>query len=89
GKLWNQNKYKTFETSFITQYSNLEDVVDLIKEEIKGPGLHHGYRIMLAKCRDREIDPEGVEIRTPKRLVRRAYFAKGPNCIWHIDRYDN
>ncbi|KAJ8302449.1 hypothetical protein KUTeg_018845, partial [Tegillarca granosa] len=32
-----------------------------------------------------EIDPEGVEIRTPKRLVRRAYFAKGPNCIWHID----
>ncbi|KAJ8301723.1 hypothetical protein KUTeg_020710 [Tegillarca granosa] len=33
-----------------------------------------------------EIDPEGVEIRTPKRLVRRAYFAKGPNCIWHIDR---
>ncbi|KAJ8303662.1 hypothetical protein KUTeg_018772 [Tegillarca granosa] len=32
-----------------------------------------------------EIDPEGVEIRTPKRLVRRAYFAKGPNCIWHIN----
>ncbi|KAJ8310351.1 hypothetical protein KUTeg_012216 [Tegillarca granosa] len=32
-----------------------------------------------------EIDPEGVEIRTPKRLVRRAYFAKGPNCIRHIN----
>ncbi|KAJ8310737.1 hypothetical protein KUTeg_012602, partial [Tegillarca granosa] len=32
-----------------------------------------------------EIDPEGVEIRTPKRLIRRAYFAKGSNCIWHIN----
>ncbi|KAJ8309882.1 hypothetical protein KUTeg_011747 [Tegillarca granosa] len=31
------------------------------------------------------IDTEGVEIRTPKRIVLRAYFAKGPNYIWHID----
>ncbi|KAJ8316935.1 hypothetical protein KUTeg_005653 [Tegillarca granosa] len=82
--------------------SHLEDVVDFIKEEVKGPGLLHGYRIMFEKCRDRglqvkketvrfimkEIDPEGVEIRASKRLVRRAYFAKGPNYIWHIDGYD-
>ncbi|KAJ8302239.1 hypothetical protein KUTeg_021226 [Tegillarca granosa] len=35
-----------------------------------------------------ETDPEGVEIRASKRLVRRAYFAKGPNYISHIDGYD-
>ncbi|KAJ8302230.1 hypothetical protein KUTeg_021217 [Tegillarca granosa] len=36
------------------QYS-LEDVVDFIKEEVKGPGLLHGYWILFAKCRDRGL----------------------------------
>eukprot|EP00057_Strongylocentrotus_purpuratus_P004857 XP_003729637.2 PREDICTED: uncharacterized protein LOC100891753 [Strongylocentrotus purpuratus] len=34
------------------------------------------------------LDPEGVQLRKARRLVRRAYFAKGPNYIWHIDGYD-
>ncbi|KAJ8301724.1 hypothetical protein KUTeg_020711 [Tegillarca granosa] len=37
-----------------TRHLKRQDVVDFMKEEIKGPGLHHGYRIMFAKCRDSE-----------------------------------
>lgn len=58
--------------------------------------------MMYAKCQEnglsvrkedvrlilRELDPNGVEERRAKRLVRRAYFAKGPNFIWHVDGYD-
>ncbi|KAJ8311746.1 hypothetical protein KUTeg_011101 [Tegillarca granosa] len=69
-----------------TRHLKRQDVVDFMKQEVKGPGLHHGYRIMFAKCRDivrKESnctfnnagnDPEGVEIRTPKRLVRCDVF---------------
>ena len=34
------------------------------------------------------VDPEGVERRLRHRLKRRQYKVKGPNYIWHIDRYD-
>ncbi|KAK5874644.1 hypothetical protein PBY51_019572 [Eleginops maclovinus] len=34
------------------------------------------------------LDPEGTERRRSRRLSRRAYFAKGPNFIWHVDSYD-
>ncbi|CAL9699776.1 unnamed protein product [Knipowitschia caucasica] len=34
------------------------------------------------------IDPEGTETRRSRRLHRRAYFAKGPNFVWHVDSYD-
>lgn len=36
----------------------------------------------------RVLDPEGVETRLRHRLRRREYRGKGPNRIWHIDRYD-
>ena len=36
----------------------------------------------------RELDPDGVESRRKKRLRRRAYHAKGPNFVWHIDGHD-
>ncbi|OWF45268.1 hypothetical protein KP79_PYT01586 [Mizuhopecten yessoensis] len=36
----------------------------------------------------KEIDPIEVETRMSRRLVRRAYFARGPNYVWHIDGYD-
>ena len=36
----------------------------------------------------REIDPEGVRQRKAHRLVRRRYYAHGPNYVWHVDGYD-
>lgn len=36
----------------------------------------------------RVIDPDGVERRKQKRLLRRQYAAPGPNFVWHIDGYD-
>jgi hypothetical protein len=35
-----------------------------------------------------ELDPQGVEERSRRRLQRRVYHSKGPNYIWHIDGYD-
>jgi len=34
------------------------------------------------------LDPDGVNLRTARRLRRRQYFAKGPNSVWHVDGYD-
>lgn len=82
--------------------SDLLDVALFIVENLETHGSHHGYRWLHLKCIqegltvDREtvrvllqiLDPEGVESRRRRRLKRRAYFARGPNYIWHIDAYD-
>jgi hypothetical protein len=34
------------------------------------------------------LDPRGVKLRKKGRLQRRAYFARGPNYLWHLDSYD-
>ena len=34
------------------------------------------------------LDPEGVSMRKAHKLVRRKYFARGPNFLWHVDGYD-
>ena len=34
------------------------------------------------------LDPQGVKNRRARKLQRRAYFAKGPNYLWHLDSYD-
>ena len=36
----------------------------------------------------RYIDPDGVDARRRRRLQQRRYFSKGPNYIFHIDRWD-
>ncbi|KAK3729180.1 hypothetical protein QZH41_000583 [Actinostola sp. cb2023] len=36
----------------------------------------------------REMDPDGCEARTRRRLKRRVYVNQGPNCCWHMDGYD-
>ena len=36
----------------------------------------------------REHDPEGVRRRKAHMLVRRRYYARGPNYVWHVDGYD-
>ena len=33
-------------------------------------------------------DPEGVQVRTRRRLRRRKYTSPGPNFVWHIDGHD-
>ncbi|KAJ8298966.1 hypothetical protein KUTeg_023026, partial [Tegillarca granosa] len=58
------------------RYKNRSDIVEVaefINDQIGMSGQFHGYR-----CRQRRR----------RRLVRRRYYAKGPNFIWHLDSYD-
>lgn len=84
------------------KYDQLADVVMFIQNELRGSGALHGYRMMYAKCTEAglsvrkedirvimgDLDPLGVETRMARRLVRRSYFALGPNSVWHCDGYD-
>ena len=36
----------------------------------------------------KELDPEGVALRSRHKQRRRKYYAKGPNDIWHLDEND-
>lgn len=83
-------------------YSPIEEIIDVIDKELSGAGQQLGYRFMHQKCKkaglvvprsivmeaQRLMDPVGVELRKKKRLIRRRYYAKGPNWCWHIDSYD-
>ena len=66
-------------------------------------GRHGGYRCMTSTLRRRyhlhvsrelvrnilrQVDPSAVSARRSRRLVRRTYWARGPNHIWHVDGYD-
>ena len=83
--------------------SNLDEIVGVVEEELRGSGSLFGYRAMhqrlinhhgLVTTREvvRQVlkifDPEGVEHRSRHRLRRRVYRSKGPNYLWHIDGYD-
>ena len=82
--------------------SEIEDVADFIARNLEGYGQQLGYRSMHLRCTLaaykvsmenvrlilKVLDPEGVEIRRRRRLVRRRYYAKGPNYSWHVDSYD-
>ena len=73
-----------------------------IQQELDGPGCMSGYRSVWHTLRLegfqvprqtveqylREMDPEGCEARTRRRLKRRVYVNQGPNCCWHMDGYD-
>lgn len=83
-------------------YTNLNNIVAFIDEQVRRSGQLHGYRWMHLKCLHegfivkREtvrlalqlIDPDGVEIRSRRRLRRRQYSNGGPNFLWHLDSYD-
>ena len=52
-----------------------------------------GYRAMHQELRSvrlclKTLDPQGVEVRSRRRLRRRVYVSKGPNYQWHIDGYE-
>ena len=83
--------------------SPVNQIVDAIENELRGSGRLIGNRLMHQKLGlsyglvvDREtvrvvmkaLDPEGVERRSQRRLVRRKYHAAEPNFIWHVDGYD-
>lgn len=83
-------------------FDNVDEVIQFIREELVGSGALHGYRWMHHKCKENglhvrkedvrhilsSLDPAGTELRRKKRLNRRAYFARGPNFVWHVDSYD-
>ena len=85
-----------------TRYSSYEEVIDAIFSIINGPFQHCGYRFIhdtlksmgikiprrVVMCALKMIDPVGVDIRKRGKLIRRRYYAKGPNWAWHVDSYD-
>lgn len=82
--------------------TNIDHVIDFVIEQLNTVGQLHGYRMMTQKCaqaglyvsreivRDiiKTLDPEGVQLRRRKRLIRRRYYGLGPNNNWHLDSYD-
>ena len=78
-----------------------EDIVrEAVRREMQGAGKLAGYRYIWHALRLRhhmhvprrlvrkimkEIDPEGVEERVARRLMRRNYVSSGPNFCWHVD----
>ena len=82
--------------------SSVNDVIEFIETELNWSGSEIGYRQMHQRCIQgglrgtrktvaaiiKELDPEGVELRCRKHLRRGLYFARGPNCVWHIDGYN-
>lgn len=86
-----------------TNYTPITSVRAAISEELKGSGQLLGYRAMWQTLKQKyslivrrgdvmrlmgELDRSGVENRSRRRLVRRAYHSMGPNEIWHVDGYD-
>jgi hypothetical protein len=83
-------------------YTPFETVSGVINREIQRSGQYIGYRTLWRRFmldyhmyikRDdvmeimRATDPDGVEMRKAHRLRRRAFYAKGPSFIWHMDSY--
>jgi len=83
-------------------YSEFDEIVNFIENQLNCSGNLHGYRWMYLKClhagltvRKEDIrfiigvlEPAGVATRKKRRLIRRKYFASGPNFVWHMDGYD-
>ena len=77
----------------------MQDIMTEIVNEIRSNGSDKGYRAMyqaltrkgFAVDKDsvrlalKELDPEGVALRSRHKLRIRKYYGKGPNDIWHLD----
>lgn len=79
------------------------EIIAAAEDELKQSGSLLGYRLMHQRLRlchgivtSKEVvrkvlsylDPDGVALRSQRKLKRRKYFTKGPNYMWHIDGYD-
>ena len=86
-----------------TGESPVADIITAIIHELNGSGKCLGYRAMWRRLLQEHqlhikrdtvlelmwlIDPQGVQRRKAKRLLRRNYCSAGPNYLWHIDGYD-
>jgi hypothetical protein len=73
---------------------DIDNVIQCISNELRGSGSSMGYRAMHQKLRSvynlqvdqetvrlclKNLDPQGVEERSRRRLRRRVYVSKGPN----------
>lgn len=97
-----KRKLRNFGFSRRNEWTNIDRVISFVQSEICSSGQLHGYRWMHSKCLRNGIiakkedirlilsivDPEACHLRSTGRLTRRAYYAKGPNFIWHMDSYD-
>jgi hypothetical protein len=92
---WNIKKYGI--------QSPIEEIISKIIDEIQESGQLLGYRSLWQRLKVthhlkvkretvqqliKQIDPEGVAVRTSRKFKRRVYSVPGPNFIWHIDGYD-
>ena len=82
--------------------SDIVDVASFLSDSLNSSAQQHGYRVMHLRCMLngykismhnvrkllKLLDPEGVELRRRRRLIRRRYYSKGPNFTWHLDSYD-
>ncbi|KAH3776466.1 hypothetical protein DPMN_177891 [Dreissena polymorpha] len=80
----------------------MASVTHFIQNELLQSGQLHGYRMMAVRCKESGLnvrmedvriislylDPVGVALRRSISIRRRAYYAAGPNFIWHFDGYD-
>ncbi|XP_073449710.1 uncharacterized protein [Aquarana catesbeiana] len=83
-------------------FSNLPEVFSFLQAEIFKSGQMQGYRWLHLRALQKGfvvtqktirqmvkyLDPEGVQLRTARRLHRRRYHTEGPNAVWHVDSYD-
>ena len=81
---------------------NMKDIMTEIMDEIRSNGSDKDCRAIhqaltrkgFAVDKDsvrlalKELDPEGVALRSRHTLRRRKYYAKEPNDIWHLDGND-
>ena len=81
---------------------NMQDIMAVIMDQIRRNESDKSYCTMCqaltrkgfdvdkdsVTCTLKELDPEGVALRSRHKLRRRKYYAKGPNDIWHLDEND-
>ena len=84
------------------EHSDIIDVATFVSSQLESSGQQQGYRLMHLRCvlsglsvsmhnvrkLLKILDPEGVDLRRKRRLIRRRYYSKGPNFMWHMDSYD-
>ncbi|KAJ0069354.1 hypothetical protein NL108_004194, partial [Boleophthalmus pectinirostris] len=74
-----------------TTNSELLDIALFLQDELETydciqSGLVVSQRTV--RCLLQILDPDGVELRSRRRLRRRVYANPGPNFLWHVDSYD-
>lgn len=97
-----KRKLKTLNLWRRRDYSDIHEVRNFISQQLKTSGKLLGYRWMWLRCLQNQLvvkqetvrqiihllDPEGVEKRKKKALVRRIYYTGGTFFTVHIDGYD-